>query len=346
MAETIKVALVYHNLAVGGVQKKIIDILQSAVESKKTERIVLILGKKTGIFLPLVPAPVKIIDLGIDKNSNWYLLFPFKLLAAVWREKPDLILAFMDVCGCSAILVKQLLFWRKMKVDINENVMLSEFYKYRLFGGLRKLLVKIFYPGADAVLAISESMRRDLIRNFGLLPARVIVTPNRVSASFLKIQKKTIKKDIDLLYVGRFETEKNLIFLLRIFADVVKKRPETNLYLIGEGRDRERLKEKIGQLNLTDKVFIAGPVADTQPYFRRAKIFVLTSLSEGVPLALLEAMAAGIPAVVPDIPAMRQLAGRETGIIKAQGQKQFVKAILRLMKNKSRQQKLLAEPAD
>src|SRR3990167_8969159 len=103
MVETIKVALVYHNLAVGGVQKKIIDILQSAVKKKKDRRIVLILGKKTGVFLPQVPPGVKVIDLSVDKNSFWYLLFPFKLLAAVWREKPDKILTFMDVCGCSAV---------------------------------------------------------------------------------------------------------------------------------------------------------------------------------------------------------------------------------------------------
>lgn len=335
MAETIKVALVYHNLAVGGVQKKIIDILQSAVESKKTERIVLILGKKTGIFLPLVPATVKIIDLGVDKNSNWYLLFPFKLLAAVWREKPDKILAFMDVCGCSATLVKKLLFWRKMKVDINENVMLSEFYKYRWLGGLRKFLVKIFYPGADAVSAISESMRRDLIRNFGLLSTKVIVIPNRMPPPFLKSQREKIKKDIDLLYAGRFEAEKNLMFLLKVFADVVKKKSETNLYLVGEGRDQRRLEEEIKRLNLTGKAVIAGPVADTQPYFRRAKIFVLTSLSEGVPLALLEAMAVGIPAVVPDIPVMRQLTVQEKGIILVKGQRRFMETILKLLENKS-----------
>jgi len=335
MAETVKVALVYHNLVVGGVQKKIIDILQSAVKRKKDWRIVLILGKKTGVFLPQVPPGVKVIDLGVDKNSFWYFLFPFKLLVTVWREKPGRILAFMDVCGCSAVLVKKLSFWRKLKVDINENVMLSKFYKYRRFGGLRKILVKIFYPGADKISAISESMKQDLIRNFGLLPTKVIVIPNRVPSSFLKRQKKKIKKDIDLLYVGRFETEKNLTFLLKVFADVVKKSPKTNLYLVGEGRDRERLEKEIKLLNLTGKAFIAGPVADTQPYFRRAKVFVLTSLSEGVPLVLLEAMAVGIPAAVQDIPAMRQLAGRGKGIILAKGRKQFVKAILRLMKNKS-----------
>lgn len=332
MAKTIKTVLVYHNLVVGGVQRKIVDILQSAT-GEKNRWTVLILGKKTGVFLPLVPLEVKIIDLGIDKNSFWYFLFPLKLLAAVWQEKPDRILAFMDICGCSAVLAKKLLFWRKMKIHINENVMLSEFYKYRRFGSLRRFLVKIFYPGADTISALSEPMRQDLILNFGLTLAKVTVIPNRVPASFLKSQKKKIKKDIDLLYVGRFETEKNLMFLLRVFAVVVEKRPKTNLYLVGEGRDRKRLKEETKRLNLTGKVFITGPEADARPYFRRAKIFVLTSYSEGSPLALLEAMEVGIPAVATDIPPMRHLAGKGKMIILARDRKQFVQVILRLMEN-------------
>ncbi len=101
-------------------------------------------------------------------------------------------------------------------------------------------------------------------------------------------------------HVGRFMDQKNHTFLIDIFAETVKIRPDAKLVLIGEGENLEAVKEKVSKLGLSDRVIFKGILADVERYYSAMDVFLLPSLYEGLPVVALEAQATGLPCVISD----------------------------------------------
>lgn len=101
-------------------------------------------------------------------------------------------------------------------------------------------------------------------------------------------------------HVGRFMDQKNHTFLIDIFAEIVKIRPEAKLLLIGDGENLEAVKEKVSMLSLSDKVIFKGIIPDVERYYSAMDVFLLPSLYEGLPVVALEAQATGLPCVISD----------------------------------------------
>lgn len=99
--------------------------------------------------------------------------------------------------------------------------------------------------------------------------------------------------------VGRLCYQKNQEFLLDVFAEVVKKRPESRLLLIGEGEQRQFLQEKAERLHITDSVLFYGVCKQVECLFWAMDVFVLTSRFEGFGIVLVEAQASGLPVLCP-----------------------------------------------
>jgi glycosyltransferase involved in cell wall biosynthesis len=91
--------------------------------------------------------------------------------------------------------------------------------------------------------------------------------------------------------------EKDHFTLLRAFAVVAGEIPQAELYIAGDGPCRDRLVELSKELNLEKRVSFLGALPHTAQFLSQLDVFVLSSLNEGLPLALLEAMAAGLPVV-------------------------------------------------
>lgn len=105
-----------------------------------------------------------------------------------------------------------------------------------------------------------------------------------------------------IVSVGRLHSQKNITLLLTAFAEVVKKYPQYSLEIYGEGPLEERIKEKIHEMNLQEKVLLKGFCKDVHQKIVAASMFVMTSDYEGMPNALLEAMAIGLPCISTDCP--------------------------------------------
>ena len=108
------------------------------------------------------------------------------------------------------------------------------------------------------------------------------------------VRKKTI------ISAGRFAKEKCYDILIDAFANVLKKHPEYRLILCGDGPMLPEYKNQIAQLGIQDKVSFPGYVKSVSNAVREEGIFVLSSLYEGIPNSLIEAMAVGIPCVSTD----------------------------------------------
>ncbi len=96
-------------------------------------------------------------------------------------------------------------------------------------------------------------------------------------------------------HVGRLCAQKNTLFLLDIFKEVLKKQPDALLLLVGDGEDRQKVEQKIKDLNMEQNVRMTGMRSDVSRLFTGMDVFLLPSLFEGLPVTLIESQAAGLP---------------------------------------------------
>lgn len=99
-------------------------------------------------------------------------------------------------------------------------------------------------------------------------------------------------------HIGRFSKEKNHSFLIDIFNKYIKLNPNSRLLLVGDGNLINEIREKIKNLNLTDKVILTGSRSDIQALLSAMDIFVFPSYFEGVPVSVVEAQASGLPCIL------------------------------------------------
>ena len=115
-----------------------------------------------------------------------------------------------------------------------------------------------------------------------------------------------------ILGVGRFEPQKRFDLLLRAFALTSDRR--SRLVLLGDGADRPALTRLAAELGIADRLEMPGFVTDVAPWFARADLFVLSSVYEGLPAVVLEAMAANCPVISTNcFPAAQDLIGTAQG---------------------------------
>jgi len=189
-------------------------------------------------------------------------------------------------------------FWR------NHEWLKEKWYNFFLLF-LSYFLVK----KADAVRAVSLGIKNKLIKQ-GINAQKIIVIPTPINLNlFLSVDEKKINlirekyrfltSDKIILFVGRLEPEKNLIWFIDVFNETIKKKPETKFLIIGTGREKNKIIKKINSLNLVGKIILIGNINHNllPVYYHLANLLILPSTSESFGKVLVEAGAAGIPCV-------------------------------------------------
>ncbi len=169
--------------------------------------------------------------------------------------------------------------------------------------------IRKLYPKADHVIAVSSGVKEHLVRLVGLLPDQVSVIPNPViHDGMLEQSRESIEHPwfLDdnspvIIGVGRLSRQKNFSFLIDAFSRV-RQFLDCRLMIIGEGRYQARLKRQVQRLGISEHVEFMGFQSNPYAFMARADIFVLSSLWEGSPNVLTEALALGIPSVATDCP--------------------------------------------
>lgn len=114
-------------------------------------------------------------------------------------------------------------------------------------------------------------------------------------------------KCFTLLFVGRLATIKNLETLIRAFAHASAELPNIRLWIVGDGPVRPALESLAAELGQSDRIRFWGQRMDTAAFFSAADCFVMSSVSEGLPMSLLQAMSLGIPAITTDVGGMAEV---------------------------------------
>lgn len=98
-----------------------------------------------------------------------------------------------------------------------------------------------------------------------------------------------------VMFIGRLDPQKNPIFMLEVFAELLKIKPESNLVVIGDGILKDLMLEKIEALGIKDNVMMLGSRKDVPRLLQGADVFFLPSIFEGLGIVLVEAQASGLP---------------------------------------------------
>lgn len=163
---------------------------------------------------------------------------------------------------------------------------------------ISKALVRLAYPRADHVIAVSAGVAEDLVQNFGVSGERISVVANPVDhAHIARLADEPSPLQIAGDYIaaaGRLVPNKNFGMLIDAFE---RSGLPGSLVILGEGPLRQELEEQVERLGLGGRVLLPGFLANPFAVLKRASLYVLSSNAEGFPNGMVEAMACGLPIV-------------------------------------------------
>ena len=163
---------------------------------------------------------------------------------------------------------------------------------------LMRFLAKTLFYLADGIVM----QTKDAVAFFQpSLQKKCVILKNSVNPAFLRPRYEG-KRGQDIVAVGRMDANKNQAMAIRAFAKIAGEFPESRLILYGDGPLKEQLKALADGLGVGDRVLLPGTVNDVADRIEKARIFLLTSFTEGMPNTLLEAMSLGLACISTDCP--------------------------------------------
>lgn len=265
----------------------------------------MVLAAARGPYLAEVAQGVRIVDL----QAPGVLRSLPKFVRYLREERPKALLSALDHANITAIAACRLAN-SGIRCAISMRSVPSAVYREEKSAARRWLvpmLMRASYRRADRVIANSQAVAEDLLRKFRV-PAdklRVIYNPLDIDSigrlSGLSIENEWLRQRDSplLLAVGRLDVLKDFSTLIRAFS-IVRSLCDCRLAILGEGPDRHLLEDLVAELNLSQDVHFTGFISNPFAWMRRAELIVCSSLTEGCPNALMQALACGTAIVSTD----------------------------------------------
>ncbi len=187
----------------------------------------------------------------------------------------------------------------------------------------------------DMIMVVGSKTKHYLVHK-GVDPARIHLMSSKVDAQRFRPLPE-IRRDYDLILAARLIPLKRVDLFLQVLAALRERYPAIRALILGDGPLRNDLEAQASRLRLAENVDFLGNHDETEFYYNRAKIFVLTSRTEALSLAMLEAMACGLPAVVPAVGDLSELVrnGVTGYLVQPPELEEFVQAIACLLEHEA-----------
>jgi len=288
-------------LSGGGAERVMLYLARGFVEQGLNVDLVLV--KKEGPYLSSIPPGVRVVDLGA---SRLLLSIP-ALIRYLQQNKPTALLSAMEDINVAALWARRIAgVSTRVVVTVHNTLSQESQNSIEIKKRLAPYLARLFYPWADAVVTVSKGSAEDLAQ-LGISSERLkviynpVVTPELAKKAAEPVEHPWFEAGATpvILAVGRLEKQKDFPTLIRAFALVKQQRP-VRLMILGEGTERASLEALVRELGNGADVALPGFVDNPYAYMAKAAVFVLSSLYEGLPTVLIEAMAGGTPVVSTD----------------------------------------------
>lgn len=286
----------------GGAERVVINLLKGM--SNYQTPLDLIVATTDGPYLNQVPPQVRVINLATGRVIKAIL----PLSNYLRKNQPIALISHMNHANVVAVLAKKIVRTKTKLILVEHNTLSSEksnLIRARFVPPFMKLL----YPFADEIVAVSQGVAEDLESQLNLEKGKVnviynpIVDDELIAKGKLHLDHPWFEKGSPpvFLAVGRLTYQKDFLTLIKAFG-ILRSHKLARLIILGEGEQRTELEAMINQLGIAESVSMPGFVDNPYAYMSRAIAFVLSSRWEGLPTALIEAMACGCPVIATDCP--------------------------------------------
>jgi len=299
MNKKIRVMQITHDLAIGGLQQVVVNLCNS-IDKEKFDVSVLCLRER-GVFASDVEKiGINVLELPKSSGTDYFAFL--KVAKILKRENIDVIHThntqpFID--GTLAAVIAGV-----RNIIHTDHARSFPDKKRYMFA---EWLVSHF---AYKVVGVSEHTSSNLIKYEKISPKKITTIPNGIDASRynLVIDKSQKKNEIGITNQGpvlgigvRLEKQKGITYLLNAMPSIIREFPDITLVIAGKGSLEEDLRNEADQLNLNNNIIFTGPRLDIAELLRIFDLYVLPSLWEGLPMVLIEAMAAKCPIVATNV---------------------------------------------
>lgn len=332
-----RLMLITHDLAIGGLQQVVVNICRTI--DKETFYVTVLCLRNLGEFVPEVEKlGIKVFHLPQKENATDY--FSCLKVAKVLRQENIEIIhthntqPFVD--GTIGALMSEV----KTIVHTDHARDFSSDTRRNLF--LEWLMSHFAYK----VVGVSEHTAQNLIKYERISPKKIMTIMNGIDERKYNIvvSKNEKRKELGLSGNGpilglavRLTELKGVTYLLQAMPEVIRKFPDINLVIAGDGLLSEKLKKEAFSLEIDKNVFFVGPRLDIPELLRLFDLYVLPSLSEGLPMVLLEAMAACCPIIATNVGGVPTVInhGKNGCLIKPRDPEKLASEIITLLLDKN-----------
>lgn len=293
--------LIIHKLSNGGAEKAITTIASSLKENYNVSMVVFDYTLKE--YIP----NVRVIDLKsppkkLIVSRIYSFLYRVKKIKKIKKDlNIDCSISFLvggNFVNCSSkVGDKVIISVRNMQSKLNHDI-------------FKRIANRIALKKADKIVTVSDKVKEDILDHYKFDSNKIITIENMIDKKSIEekavenideVKDKDFLKDgIKIISIGRLIPQKGQWHLIKAFRIVADKYKNAKLIILGRGELKEGLEELIQKLNLQKNVYLLGFKKNPYKYLARSDIFVSTSLYEGMPNVILEAMACDLPVIATD----------------------------------------------
>lgn len=300
-----KILFIIPSFIRGGVESVTLNILNSLETTLFDIFFIICCKKGENNLIKYLSSDIQVIELG-SQNVRGSLI---KMRKEIEKIQPNIIFTSFNHLSLPILLYK-MLFKKKYKTVVRINTLPSNKLEQSRRGKLYGKIFRYVISDADAVIAQTKEMKKDIKNSYKIAPNKVWVIRNLVDSKLILKRSKerasfSIGSDIfSLISIGSLGEVKGFDILIKAVGELVDRGIcDIHLYIIGDNRDKNGnydvyLGELIDKLNLHNYVSLLGYKANPFPYLSKADAFVLSSIKEGFPNVVLEALTLGKPCLV------------------------------------------------
>ncbi|MFC1885338.1 glycosyltransferase [Thermodesulfobacteriota bacterium] len=323
--EPISIVFLLQDLEFGGTQRYAINILKHLDRNKFAPELWVLRGGDD--MIPLAENS----GMKIKRLSNSRRVGPRSIINLFWkllRHRPHILYTLTVVPN----------IWGRISGKLAGVPVIISGYRSML----PKQHEKLLWPISAKIICNADTLRDEMINRFSVDKSRITVIPNAVDTNIFCPKPEEEAHEPTILFVGRLVKEKNPLNLLDAFKFTAEKHPSARLLIIGNGRLKKILLEKIRALSLDNKIEIVQGTDGIISYLRKAWIFVLASDREASPNVILEAMAAGLPVVATRVGGIPELVenGKNGILVEPGNPARLAEALIELLENEQKRKEL------